>query len=71
MSKCPYCKADLHIEDFFEVKTKETKKGKIKTKRGSFKGAFIDKGWHRLKMWACPRCDTILGFSEYRYATST
>lgn len=71
MSKCPYCKKDLTIEDFFEVTTKETKKGKIKTRIGEFKGGFIDKGWHRLKMWACPACDTILGFSEYRYATST
>ena len=65
MPKCPYCKKDLIIEDFFEVTTKETKKGKIKVKVGDFKGeAHSVRGWG-VKMWACPACDMILGFSEY------
>lgn len=71
MSKCPYCKEDFSIEDFFEVTTKETKKGKIKTRVGSFKGGSYDTGWRGFKMWACPGCDTILGFSEYRYSSAT
>ena len=71
MSKCPYCKVDLHIEDFFVVLEKETKKGKLKTKVKGFKGGSIDKGWSGFKMWACPGCDTILGFSEYEYSRAT
>ena len=38
MGKCPYCSKELHIEGFFEVITKETKKGEIKTRLGDFKG---------------------------------
>ena len=71
MSKCPYCKKDLIIEDFFEVTTKETKKGKVKAKVRGFKGErheIVRKGY---KMWACPACDTILGFSEYQYDRAT
>ena len=69
MSKCPYCQKDLTIEDFFEVITKETKKGIIKTKIGGFKGASYKSIGYGVKMWACPGCDTILGFSEYSSIT--
>ena len=70
MSKCPYCKVDLHIEDFFEVLEKETKKGKLKTKIKEFKGESIEIYRQGFKMWACPGCDTILGFSEYQWYTA-
>jgi len=30
MSKCPYCSVEIHLEDFFDVSEKETKKGTIK-----------------------------------------
>jgi len=69
MGKCPYCSKELHIEDFFVVKQRETKKGKIKTKVGEFKGESIEPprlGVGDIKMWACPSCDAILGFTEYR-----
>ena len=66
MSKCPYCNEDFHIEDFYELREYETKRGKIKTKE-LFKGDSTSGFRHELKMWACPGCDTILGFSEYRY----
>lgn len=69
MSKCPYCKNDIHIEDFFDnVITKTTKKGRIRIKNADFRGEkiyFIS----TMKMWACPSCDTILGFSEWKAAT--
>lgn len=71
MPKCPYCKKELYIEDFFEVSTKETKKGKIKAKVRGFRGESLERGWSGFKMWACPSCDAVLGFSEYRYASST
>jgi len=67
MSKCPYCKEDLRIEDFFERSIKETKDGKIKAKLRGFGGENIEIGRVGFKMWSCPGCDTILGFSEYRF----
>ena len=72
MSKCPYCSKDLHLEDFFETKTKETKKGKIKTKIGNFKGEEIEKsvGPGRTgvsRIWVCPSCDKILSITEFSY----
>ena len=68
MSKCPYCKEDFHLEDFFEVETKETKKGKTRTIFHDFKGESYGLRSWAIKMWACPSCDTILGFSEVAYA---
>ncbi len=66
MPKCPYCNKEISIEDFFEVITKETKKGKIKKKVSGFKGEMIkSSAWGGHKMWVCPSCDAILGFSEY------
>ncbi|MGB5910616.1 MAG: hypothetical protein WBH31_05415 [Promethearchaeia archaeon] len=70
MPKCPYCQAEVNIEDFYEVLTKTTKKGEIKKKIGDFKGQFHKDpglGWGTNKMWVCPHCDTILGFSDHRY----
>ena len=69
MSKCPYCNAEIHLEDFFEVTEKETKKGTIKKRIGEFKG---EKEWvgvarNNVRMWVCPSCDKILGFSESAY----
>ena len=70
MSKCPYCQKDLTFDDFFVVVTeKETKKGKIITKLKDFKGSSYSRGTYGVKMWACPGCDTILGFSEYSSIT--
>ena len=60
MSKCPYCKSEVHIEDFFE-KIKYLK-GKTEIKSAEFKGEIILNLGH--VMWTCPSCDTILGFSE-------
>ena len=73
MGKCPYCSVELHLEDFFIVEKKETKKGKTKTKVSEFKGESIvprGLGYGDIKMWACPSCDAILGFTEYRYDSS-
>jgi hypothetical protein len=68
MSKCPYCKDDFSIENFFEVREYETKRGKIKTKE-HFKGGtkYVGRPNVNVRMWACPGCDTILGFSEFAY----
>jgi len=67
MGKCPYCSKELHIEDFFIIKQRETKRGKIKTTAKEFKGESIEPpgfGAVSCKMWACPSCDAILGFTE-------
>ena len=64
MQKSPYCGKDLHLEDFFEFTKKETKKGKIRVMWGKFKGEQLDR-YPFSKIWTCPSCDTILGFSEW------
>ena len=65
MSKCPYCQVDLSIEDFFVVLERTTKRGKIKKNFKEFRGGILISGHHGTKMWVCPGCDTILGFSEF------
>lgn len=71
MSKCPFCEADIFLEEFFHTTIKETKKGKIKKKTGEFKGESMSLGYrHGVKMWTCPSCDKILGFSEYMWNTA-
>lgn len=37
MSKCPYCNVEIHLEDFFDVREKETKKGKLKKESETIK----------------------------------
>jgi len=66
MGKCPYCKADLHLEDFFDIERKETKKGKTRIKSLKYKGESLQLEW--IKMWVCPTCDTILGFTDRAWA---
>jgi hypothetical protein len=64
MGKCPYCQAEIHLQDFFHIKSsKKTKKGEIRVKLGDFKGQSLRDG--RLKMYTCPSCEFVLGFSEY------
>ncbi|MFX1275618.1 MAG: hypothetical protein ACFFBP_11715 [Promethearchaeota archaeon] len=68
MPKCPYCKTEINLEDFFEIKEKVKKKGNIKKKYYPFKGQSINPfGFTpgNYKKWSCPSCDSILGFSEY------
>lgn len=57
---CPYCKSVVHLEDFFE-NIKYYKGNKDRVTKADFKGERI--GYTR--MWACPSCDTILGFSQF------
>jgi len=47
---------------FFPIKTNNNSKSCLSW--GEFKGE-SNKGWPNFKMWACPSCDTILGFSEW------
>jgi len=72
MSKCPYCNVEIHLEDFFDVSEKETKKGKIKKRIGDFKGEklYVGLSSNNVRMWVCPSCDKILGFSESAYSSS-
>lgn len=72
MSKCPHCDVNIVLEDFFEVEVKETRKGKIKKRISGFKGEFIHIGYkNEVKMWSCPSCDKIIGFSEYKWDAKT
>ena len=65
MSKCPYCKEELDLDDFFDISEKETKRGKITVRE--FKGESYVRTGHGYRMWSCPLCDTILGFTEHSY----
>ncbi len=70
MPKCPYCNNEHMIEDFFDVSSKETRSGKLKVKVGEFNGQTLRiRGQNMVKMWVCPSCDSILGFSEYNWAS--
>ncbi len=55
--KCPYCKKELHLYDFYAKEV--DKKGRKKFL--GFKGELT----RRKKMWYCPFCGSILGFSEW------
>jgi len=58
MGKCPYCSKELHLGDFFKAIL-----GKKRLRYLSFKGEHSN-ATPFYKMWICPFCDTILGFSE-------
>ncbi len=55
--KCPYCEKELHITDFytFEVDKKGRRKNAI------FLGELREP---YTKMWNCPYCGKILGFTD-------
>jgi len=78
MPKCPYCTKELQIEDFFKKIVIKNRKGEIKKRKlGEFKGKVAKDHSIALnirhsfcKMWVCPSCDTILGFTEYASSRS-
>jgi len=47
------------------------KKEKLKKKIGDFKGEkiYVGLSWNDVRMWVCPSCDKILGFSESAYSS--
>ena len=57
MAKCPYCNEEVHLSDFFSEMRKSFS-GRIK---GTFKGEKIN----RVKMFVCPHCEKILGFTDF------
>ena len=68
--RCPYCNLEIHLESFFELILKETSEGDIEKRIGDFKGEQLSIGYkNNVKMWVCPSCDKILGFSEYKWDT--
>ncbi|MFX1296368.1 MAG: hypothetical protein ACFFD2_16135 [Promethearchaeota archaeon] len=56
--KCPYCEEELHLYDFCIIEI--DKKGR-KHVRG-FLGESIG---YSMRMWHCPFCGKILGFSDH------
>ena len=63
MGKCPYCNAELHLGNFF------TQAGTLLgMPLRKFEGETMKIGYkNAVKMFTCPKCDKILGFSEYRW----
>ncbi len=41
MAKYPYFDAEIHLEDYFKINEKQTKKGKIKKRIGKYKGELL------------------------------
>ncbi len=70
MGKCPYCKKEVHLKDFFQ----NIETGTFKYPSYDFSGEefspgltekqFKNKRIFLIKMFTCPHCDTILGFSN-------
>lgn len=60
MPKCPYCEKQLHLSDFFT--TRLNKKGRMRVV-----GFIGEKMGSYMKMWYCPLCGKILGFSDAEY----
>ena len=56
--KCPYCEKELHLYDFFIMEL--DKKG-----HKSYRGFLGETFHHTTRMWHCPFCGKILGFSDY------
>ena len=56
--RCPYCEKELHIYDFFIVEI--NKKGQKRSR--CFLG---ESNSYSTRMWHCPFCGKILGFSDY------
>ncbi|MFW9972321.1 MAG: hypothetical protein ACFFDF_19200 [Candidatus Odinarchaeota archaeon] len=63
MGKCPYCSKELHLADFFESIMRVSKEGNLHVRSDDFKGEQTLSSPF-IKMWVCPSCNTILGFTE-------
>jgi len=63
MPKCPYCEKELHLHDFYT--TRLDKKGNMRVV-----GFIGEKMGFYMKMWYCPLCGKILGFSDAARGTS-
>ena len=67
MGLCPYCGAELHITNFFVPGPKKKNLG-IEVTPHKFVGETIHLAYKNYaKMYTCPNCDKILGFSEYKW----
>ena len=63
MPRCPYCDSEVSINDFFAEK-----EFPIIGKTAVFSSSKIHIGYKNyVKMWVCPHCDRILGFSENKW----
>lgn len=62
MPRCPHCNGVIKLEMFFT-----TKKAFLGTV-SQFTGPTMHIGYkNHVKMWVCPHCDRVLGFSEYKW----
>ncbi|MHA1728160.1 MAG: hypothetical protein ACTSWY_05460 [Promethearchaeota archaeon] len=70
MGKCPYCKKEIHLKEFFNNIEMHRFKAPSYDFSGEefFPGMAEEKtpmrGTYMIKMFSCPYCDTILGFSS-------
>ena len=65
MAVCPYCGEKIYLEMFF------AERNRFFGPKYEFTGQELDNGYdHKVKMWVCPHCDKVLGFSEYKRSRS-
>ena len=69
MGLCPYCNHEIHLADFFDIKKEKRKKDGTLSIQGELKGEQIlyysarPRGSVKTRMYVCPACNKILGFS--------
>jgi len=67
MGKCPYCNFELHLSSFFEEIPGPRVLG-MQLQGYKFHGESMRTGHrNKVRMYTCPKCDKILGFSEYKW----
>ena len=68
MGICPYCETEIHLGNFFEKVLGKKFLG-MQGSKIIFKGEIMQNGYqNEVKMYTCPNCNKILGFSEFKWA---
>lgn len=62
MGLCPYCKEELHIKDFFDKEGQGIINISYECKQETINVTHFGVA----RMWVCPHCDMILGFTEFK-----
>ena len=67
MGICPFCETEIHLNQYFEEKLGKKFMG-MQSKTVDFKGEMMNVGYkNEVRMYTCPNCNKILGFSEHKY----
>ena len=71
MGICPYCEAEIHLSSYFEKQLGKKFLG-MQSSTTVFTGESMSFGYqNEVKMYTCPACSKILGFSEFKWSDSS